>query len=183
MRVRNQKVITGVASAVCTTTLTIAMTGCGTALITNNFSMTVVDSSGEAPESIQVSIFDSTMGASAEWAGKSQGTTTPTKPYTTSFKSTATKVVGDNGPSEQVAAGIAFPLLVPKGYFALTIKPIDGQTTTVQAPFVGYYDYNAATDGTPGTLPVEVTSQAGDLSWTLTIKAKVPGSTSVLVGP
>lgn len=183
MRVRQSKAVTGVAAAIGATVMAVALTGCGTSLITNNFSLSVVEPSGRAPESVQVSIFDSAMGQSAEWAAKSIGTATPNSPYTTSFTSTATKFAGDNSPSKRIVAGIALPQIVPQGYFALTITPVDGATTTINAPFIGYYDNNATKDGTPEPLPLEVTSNASDQTWTLTIKATVPGTSSVLAGP
>ena len=153
------------------------LAGCGTALVENAFSVRVEDPSGRLPDGpVEVSIFDSVMGQSDEWARTTMGTATATEPYRTSFTSTTAKMVGDHGPSERVTAGIAVPGYAPKGYFSLVLAPVDGQTVTVEAPFVGYYDYDAALDGPVPPLPLKVTSTAGDLSWRLDIVAEVPAA-------
>ncbi len=162
------------AAATFATGVALGVTSCGTALITNQFIVSVDDPSGRLPSTVKVSVFDSAMGASAEWASKTMGTATATQPYTTSFKSTTTKFIGDNGPSEQVSAGLAIPQYQPKGYFGIQLKPIDGQTVTVSAPFVGYYDYNATTDGKVPSMTLKITSTAGDLKWELKITASIP---------
>ncbi|MGB3676684.1 MAG: hypothetical protein WA988_19815 [Candidatus Nanopelagicales bacterium] len=167
-------------AAVSATVIAVVLSSCGTALTTNNFSVTVIDVTTGEPATTQVSVFDSQMGSSAEWAAKSVGTATATVPYTTSFQTTATKVIGDSGPGTQVRAGIAFPLTIPKGYFALTLTPVDGQTTTVNAPFVGYYDYDPEVDGSVAPISLEIASRSADHTWTLSVRAAIPLSGSYL---
>ena len=98
----------------------------------------------------------------------------PRQPYTTSFKSTATKFVGDGSPSQQVRAGVSIPQYQSKGYFALQLSPVDGQSITLQAPFIGYYDYSAASDGAVKPLPMTVTAKSADQAWQLTVVITIP---------
>lgn len=165
----------GCVAAVGLSALALTTASCGTALINNEFSATVVDPSRRLPAGpVEISIFDSSMGQSDEWARKSMGTTSPGNPYTTSFKTTTTKFIGDNGPSQQVTAGVAIPAYQAKGFFQFQLTPADGQTVTLQAPFIGYYDYNAATDGPVKPLPMTITAKSGDLSWQLSVVIAVP---------
>ena len=153
------------------------LSSCGTALVENRFSVSIDDPHdqfGGAP--VAVSIFDTTMGNSAEWAEKTMGVATPDAPYTTSFSSTTAKVLGDTSPSERVNAGLALPELQDKGYFGIGLQPVDGQTQEIQAPFVGYYDYNPSKDGPVDPLTVTVTSRAGDLSWDFQIQVQIPAT-------
>ena len=158
-------------------TVTMGLSGCGNVLVENRFSVTIEDPGGRlAPGPVEVSVFDSMMGSSDEWARRSMGTATATVPYTTSFQSTATKFIGDNGPSQTIAAGLALPGFKPKGYFALNLRPIDGQTTTVAAPFVGYYDYEPARDGPVAPLVLTFTSTARESQWQIRIQVRIPAS-------
>lgn len=102
------------------------------------------------------------------------GTATPSTPYQNSFATSSTKIIGDGSSGGSVRAGIALPEFAPKGHYALSLKPVDGQTTTVDAPFVGYYGYDAATDGPVAPLKLTVVSTEGSRSWELGIKAKLP---------
>lgn len=165
----------GCIAAVGLSALALTTASCGTALITNEFSATVVDPGKRLPAGpTQISIFDSSMGQSDEWARKSMGSTSPGYPYTTSFTTTGTKFVGDNSPSAQVTAGLSIPQFQAKGYFSIQLTPVDGQAVILQAPFIGYYDYSAATDGAVKPLPVTVTAKSGNLSWQLTVVAAIP---------
>ena len=166
--------IRGALAATLAICIAAAVSSCGTVLVTSEFVVSVDDPAGRLPSTVNVSVFDSTMGQSAEWASESMGTASAVQPYTTSFKSTATKFIGDNGPPQDVRAGLAIPQLQPKGYFAIQLKPVDGQTATVTAPFIGYYDYNVTTDGKVEPLVLKVTSTAGNLTWQFKIAASIP---------
>lgn len=149
------------------------LTACGTAVVENNFEVVIEDPGHVLPAGpVEVSVFDSYQGQSDEWARKTMGTATATVPYTTSFESATTKVVGDRGPATNVTAGIAIPAYQPKGYFALDLMPVDGETTTVRAPFVGYYDAPASLKVPP--LSLRVTSQEGELQWQIKIAVQIP---------
>ena len=157
------------------TGVTLTTTSCGTALATNAFSVTINDPGDRLGSgAIQVSVFDSQMGQSAEWAAKSMGTTSAGRPYTTSFKTATTKTVGDSSPAQQVDAGLAIPQYQPKGFFNIHVTPVDGKTLEVDAPFVGYYNYDPVKDGRVQTMRLKITCEAAELTWSLTIVALVP---------
>lgn len=151
------------------------LTGCGTALVTNDFSVSFAGHTGP----VQVSVFDSSMGTSAEWAAQTMGVALTTQPYQTSFKTTATRFVGDNSASESVAAGLYVPQISKAGFWALSIRPVDGQTSTVSAPFVPYWSSSASpgkTGSAPSALTVVVTAQQSDLTWDLTLLVHFPSN-------
>lgn len=159
-------------------TLCLALTSCGNVLTSNNFSFTAVSPSGQAVPKIRVSIFDSAMGSSAEWADQSMGTATSSAPYQTSFETSSTKMIGDGSSGATVRAGIALPDVAPKGYFALSLLPVDGQTATLDAPFIGYYGYNVTTDGPVAPLKLTVVSTEGSRPWQLAITANLSSTTA-----
>ena len=165
----------GLVTAACLLAITLGTTSCGTVLITNEFSASIADPGRRLPGGpTEISIFDSAMGQCADWAQTSMGSTSLGQPYTTSFKSTATKFVGDGSPSQQVRAGVSIPQYQSKGYFALQLSPVDGQSITLQAPFIGYYDYSAASDGAVKPLPMTVTAKSADQAWQLTVVITIP---------
>lgn len=144
-----------------------ATTGCGTVVQAENYSATIAG----ATQPQQISIFDSSMGQSAEWAAKTLGTATSTAAYTATIHSTATKIVGDNSPPDQVEAGIALPQRTHNGYYALSVSPHDGQTTIVTAPFVAYYlqpDHSTPA----GPLSVRVIAHQNGPNWKLDLEVQ-----------
>lgn len=156
------------------TAAAILLTGCGTTVVENEFAVTVDDPSarlGTGP--VEISVFDSLMGSSDEWSRKTMGTATGTVPYTTTIASTTTKMIGDGSPVKTITAGLAIPALQPKGYFALDLTPIEGETTTISAPFVGYYDYDPSS-GAVAPLPLQITSTANGNSWLIKIRVSIP---------
>lgn len=163
------------AATVAATLSTVVLTsGCGNVLVDNQFSAMISDPAHRLPAQIEISIFDSSMGQSAEWAEQSMGTAGPGQPYITSFETSATKFAGDSAPQRQVAAGIYIPQFQAKGYFQLQFAPADGQTEQLTAPFTGYYDYSAGVDGPVKPLALTVTSNAIDLGWRLSVVAEIP---------
>lgn len=165
-------ILTGATVAV----LALLVTGCGTVLVDTTFVVAIEDPSEVLPPGpVEVSVFDSTMGTSDEWASKTMGATSPGQPYVTSFKSTATKMIGDTHPSTTVTTGLAIPGYQPKAYFSINLTPVNGQTTTSEAPFIGYYDYSASRAGAVPPLPIRVTGEAGELSWRIHLDVRIPG--------
>ena len=151
------------------------LTGCGTVLVTNNFAVSFDGQSGP----VKVSVFDPSMGASAEWAAKTMGEALPAQPYQTSFKTTATRFVGDNSPSDSVSAGLYVPDISKAGYWALTIRPVDGQRSTVTAPFVRYWASSPSPSkgsSTTSALTVVVSARRSDLTWDLSLVVLPPAN-------
>lgn len=118
------------------------------------------------------------MGTSAEWAEKSMGTSAPGQPYVNTVSTTATKMIGDNSPAPTVRAGLAVPAVTEKGYFALNLMPVSGQSATVTAPFVGYYAYSPQKDGPIDPLMVSVRSTADGANWMLELSVMLPSEST-----
>lgn len=114
------------------------------------------------------------MGTSAEWAEKSMGTSAPGQPYVNTVSTTATKMIGDNSPAPTVRAGLAVPAVTDKGYFALNLMPVNGQSATVTAPFVGYYAYSPQKDGPIDPLVVSIRSTVNGANWMIELSVMLP---------
>lgn len=157
--------------------LALTMTGCGTAVVENRFAVTLDDPSGVlGADPVAVSVFDPGMGASDEWARRSIGVVAPGQPYTTSFNTTTTRVLGDSSPPERVELGLALPDWRPSGHFGAAFTPVDGQTQTVTAPFVGYFGYDPTEDGEVEPVDLSITSRAGDLTWEMAVQVRIRSS-------
>lgn len=108
------------------------LSGCGTASFSNAFAVRV-----DSPQ--QVSIFDSMMGESAEWAGKTMGQATPTAPYTTEVSALDTKMIFDSSLPRSVRVGLYLPSVTETGYYAVDLPTVAPGTVSLSAPFVAWY--------------------------------------------
>ncbi len=136
------------------------LTGCGTATFSNAFAVTV-------EQAQEVSVFDSMMGQSAEWAEATMGTAAPGAPYTTRINVTDTKLILDNSPPTSVRVGLYLPDLTSTGFFAIDLPAVTAGSTRVEAPFVAWYSPDPVEQLPP--LPLELEIAAGDEGWIINI--------------
>ncbi|MEZ5185441.1 MAG: hypothetical protein R2720_06825 [Candidatus Nanopelagicales bacterium] len=135
----------------------VVLTGCGTATFTNSFSVVVA-----SPQ--QVSVFDSTMGESAEWAERTMGRAGPAQPYTTQIAVTDTKMIFDGSPPTSLRAGLYLPAVTTDGYFSVDLPAVAAGETTLRAPFIAWYSAKPAAS-VPDSIPIAVVVAEGPDGW------------------
>ena len=114
-------------------TVVLALAGCGTGTFDSTYRVSVEDPTGAV---VAVSVFDSSMGDTQDWAEKSLGTASPERPYEATMSAVESRLVLDGGPSKTVEAGLYLPELNPDGWYRVAFEPVDGAQQGVKAPFV-----------------------------------------------
>ena len=150
------------------------LAGCGTGVFTHHLQIAIADPNGRlGPPPHGVAIFDSLMGRSEEWARRTAGTTSPGKPFETSYDTVESRMMFDSSPSPRVAAALWLPAYEKAGYFQLMIEPKAGAETTITLPFAPWADFYS--DGAKVVpLTARVRSEAGDRAWTLRVTIDIP---------
>jgi hypothetical protein len=136
------------------------LSGCGTASFSNAFAVRV-----DSPQ--QVSIFDSMMGESAQWAGKTMGLAAPGSPYTTEVSALDTKMIFDSSPPRSVQVGLYLPSVTETGYYAIDLPAVAPGTVSVSAPFVAWYS-ETPVDPQPAQ-PMTLDIAEGPNGWVINI--------------
>jgi hypothetical protein len=136
------------------------LSGCGTASFSNSVAVIV-------PSPQQVSVFDSQMGESAEWAGQWLEPAAPGKPYTRQVPALDTKFIGDNSPPAAVRLGIYLPDRTQTGYFSLIDYDAEAGVTDTDLPFVAWFSESPVPAQPP--LPVSVELQPGPNGWLVNV--------------
>ena len=108
------------------------LTGCGMKSFSDSFAV-VVD------EPQRVSVFDSRMGQSAEWAAKTMGQAAPGRPYVTEVANLEAKMFFDGSPPASIQIGLFLPDLADDGYYAITLNEVTAGTMDYEAVFVPWY--------------------------------------------
>ncbi len=159
---------------------TLLLAGCGTATFDNEFEVSVSDAGDRlGTDRVLVALFDPQMGIPEYRAeDKSQiGVTTPEQPYTATLFATATKMVGDSSPPQDVRAGLYLPQLHDDAYYSLNLKPIDGAVIDYQAPYVNFeagYEPVGQKPKTAPPLPMTITTTQGEKGWQIAIQVDLP---------
>jgi hypothetical protein len=138
----------------------VLLSGCGTATFSNSFAVAV-----ESRQ--QVSVFDTSMGDSAQWAGRTMGVAAPGAPYTTQIVATDTKLVLDGSLPESVRVGLFLPQVTQTGYFAIDLPSVTEGGTDIDAPFVAWYSEDPVEPLSAQPLRLEVA--AGPEGWVMTV--------------
>lgn len=144
--------------AVCVAAL--LMAGCGTKSFTNSVAVVV-----STPE--QVSVFDSQMGESAQWASQWLGQAAPGQPYTREVSALDTKFVGDGSPPSSVRLGVYLPDRTQLGYYSLVFNDAVAGTSSQVLPFVAWYSPDPVAQ--QAGLPAEVELAPGPNGWLVNI--------------
>jgi hypothetical protein len=154
--------------------LSIALTGCGTAVYTHKVAVTINDPSNRlglgAAAAFEVSLFDHTMGYSEEWARRTMGVAAPFAPYPGEVSDTATKMAFDSSLPEDMSAGLFLPALTRDGAFILEIRPVEGPEQVTTLPYRSFSGAAAEVQ----LLPARFTSKAADKGWTIQLTVDVP---------
>lgn len=133
------------------------MAGCGTSTFTNSFSVAV-------EKTQDVSVFDSSMGESAEWAQRTMGVAGPGRPYTTQMAVTDTKMIFDGSPPSSLRVGLYLPSVTTNGYFSVDLPDPAPGTLVLRAPFVAWFSAEPAESGTED-VPVALVVAEGPAGW------------------
>lgn len=136
------------------------LAGCGTASFSNSVAVIV-----SSPQ--QVSVFDSQMGESAEWASQWMGEAAPGAPYTREVPALDTKFIGDDSPPVSLRVGIYLPDLTDAGYYSLTVNDAVAGTTRVEMPFIAWYSPEPVAPREP--LPAQVELAPGPNGWLVNV--------------
>lgn len=149
----------------------VVLSSCGTGTFDAHYRVGVA-AGGAA--SVPVSMFDSTMGDTQDWAERTLGTASPGQPYEATITAVETRMVTDSGPSPKLSAGLYLPSLHTDGWYVVAFTPEDGVAQDVSATFVPWDP--PATPQSP--LPLRVLATAQDSAWTVEIAlpALVPAS-------
>jgi hypothetical protein len=150
--------------------LSIALSGCGTAVYDHKIEVTINDPSNRlGPPPLEVSVFDHTMGYSEEWARKTIGRASPGAPYAGAVSDTATKTAFDSSLPANMGAGLFLPALTKEGAFILELHPVEGPEQTATLPFRPFLSADKVVP-----LPARFTSRASDKGWTIKLTVDVP---------
>lgn len=142
------------------------LSGCGTKSFSDSYSVAV-----DSPQ--QVSIFDSMMGESAEWAEKTMGPASPGQPYTTQVSNLSTKMFYDSSPPVSIRVGLYLPDVTDTGYYAIGIEPVVAGTLTYDATFVPWYSETPVEPQPP--LPIAMEIAEGPNGWVINMTPELQG--------
>lgn len=136
------------------------LSGCGMKNFSNSFTVQVAQ-----PQ--QVSVFDSEMGDSAEWASRTMGPAAPGDPFTVQLADTDSKMALDNSPPSSIRVGLYLPEVTDAGYFSVIINEVTPGAVRYEAPFIAWYS-ETPVEPRPA-LPVALEIAAGDQGWLVTM--------------
>ena len=151
-------------------------TACGTAVYEHRFEVAVNDPQNRlGPPPVDVSIFDSSMGRSEEWARKTIGRSSPGQPYIGQTSSTAAKMVYDSSLPASVTAGLFLPGLEKAGFFMLSVATADGPE---RATTLKYASFNVPTAEEDKIQPLTArfSSVPAKKGWTIRLTVDVPAA-------
>jgi hypothetical protein len=136
------------------------LSGCGMKSFSDAYAVRV-----DSPQA--VSIFDSMMGQSADWAEKTMGQAAPGAPYTTELGRTEAKMVFDGSPPSSIRAGLYLPEVTDTGYYSIVVNEVSAGTLSYEAPFVAWYS-DTPVDPKPA-LPLTLEIAEGGNGWVVNV--------------
>ena len=158
---------------ICALMLALTTSACGTALYEHRIEVAVRDASGQPmSRAVEVSVFDSLMGSSDEWARRTAGPSSASAPYVGRVTATATRTVMESSLPD-IRAGLAIPEFSTQGYFALQLQPQPGAEQMVELPFAAYNpDVPLTVKVAP--LPGRMTAEALEKGWLIKLTVTMP---------
>jgi hypothetical protein len=148
--------------------------GCGTAVYDHQFEVVINDPTGRLGSGpVDISIFDKVMGYSEEWARRTMGVATATKPYVGTVGDTATKWAWDSSLPPSVVAGLAVPAVEKNGYFVVDISPVRGTAKTAALAFAPYGSYFPE-GNTVAPLAVRYEGEPAGKGWRIRLTVDIP---------
>ena len=148
------------------------LAACGTHVFEHVVEIHIDDPSHRLGETVQVSVFDHSMGYSSEWALRDMRTITTTTPYIGRWSTADTVAVGNSGPRPTLDLSFSLPQLSRDGYFFVRLEPVEGETKHGTAAFTSYGSYFPDQRGP--SVPVRYVARRGKNGWHITLTADIP---------
>jgi len=142
------------------------LSGCGTKSFSDSYAVAV-----DSPQ--RVSIFDSMMGESAEWAEKTMGPAAPGAPYTTQVSNLTTKMIFDNSLAPSIRVGLYLPAVTQEGYYAIGMNSVVAGSQTYEAPFIPWFSETPVDPRPP--LPIAMEISEGPNGWVINMTPEPQG--------
>ena len=156
--------------------LALGASACGAMVFEHRVDVSVRDGSGHLLDRpVEVSIFDTTMGSSDEWARKTAGPSTAAAAYVGRVTEVATRTIFDRSLPASISAGLAIPEYSTVGYFALRLEPQPGAEQTIELPFF-LYNPDVRPDAPVPPLPARVSATAMDKGWLIRLAVTLPAA-------
>jgi hypothetical protein len=141
------------------------LSGCGMKSFSDSYAVAV-----ESPQ--EVSIFDSMMGESAEWAEKTMGPAAPGQPYTTQVSNLATKMFFDGSLPTSLRVGLYLPAVTDTGYYSVSLEPVVAGPLTYEAPFIPWFSETPVEPRPPLQIAMEIAE--GPNGWVINMTPEPP---------
>ncbi|MBC8086913.1 MAG: hypothetical protein H7Z40_06580 [Phycisphaerae bacterium] len=150
-----------------------ATSACGTALYKHEVQIIVDDPTGRLGSApLEVSVFDSRMGTTKEFARKTVGVSSAAAPYTRNFSTTAGVLVGSEPRPDSLEFSVSVPAIIERGFFVLRVKPGVSLSGDATAGYLLHSESEPAGDGP--TLQFHYSATPLPDGWALQIRLKVP---------
>jgi len=150
----------------------VAMIACGNAVFSHTIDVVVSDPDHRlGTEPLEVSVFDSRMGSTSDWARKFMGVTSDAKPYRTPFTSMKVVTLFDPPRPDELELALALPKFEPRGFFWLRLEPRAAPSGTERAAF-GPYNEGTKIDPVP-RLDVQYTATPEPKGWHVVLRLLV----------
>lgn len=148
------------------------LTACGTRVTDHVVEISIDDPTQRLGESVQVSVFDHSMGYSGEWALRELRTATPSRPYVGRWWTADVVSIGNSGLKPTLDLSFALPQITREGYFFITLEPVDGESKTGVAAFTSYGSYFPDAGGMQ--IPVRYVARRTPDGWHIGLTVEVP---------
>lgn len=153
--------------------ISVSANACGTALYKHEVQITIDDPTGRlGTPPLEVSIFDSRMGTSTEFARKSVGVTSTEVPYKRAFNTTAAALVGSAPRPDSLDLSVMVPAMTKRGFFVLRVRPGVATSGSGTAGYLLHSEFDPEGDGPQ--VQFHYTATPLPEGWALQIQLKAP---------
>ena len=150
-----------------------ALIACGNAVFNHTVDVVVSDPTHKlGSEPLEVSVFDSRMGSTSDWARKFMGLTSDSAPYRTPYTSMKVVTIFDPPRPDELELALALPKFESRGFFWVKLRPGAARTGTERAGFAPYHEFDRI-DPVP-RLDVQYTATPEPKGWHLVLRLLVP---------
>ena len=150
-----------------------ALIACGNAVFNHTVDVVVSDPTHKlGSEPLEVSVFDSRMGSTSDWARKFMGLTSDSAPYRTPYTSMKVVTIFDPPRPDELELALALPKLESRGFFWVKLRPGAARAGTERAGFAPYHEFDRI-DPVP-RLDVQYTATPEPKGWHLVLRLLVP---------
>ena len=150
-----------------------ALIACGNAVFNHTVDVVVSDPTHKlGSEPLEVSVFDSRMGSTSDWARKFMGLTSDSAPYRTPYTSMKVVTIFDPPRPDELELALALPKRESRGFFWVKLRPGAARAGTERAGFAPYHEFDRI-DPVP-RLDVQYTATPEPKGWHLVLRLLVP---------